>query len=67
MQILNTKSIISILILLEVAYSAQNDDSNKLSTFIPTNYFGECELYFRRPTAWGRELTVYAYNDVQKT
>ena len=67
MQFISIKSFISILILLEVAYSAQNDDKNKMSTFIPTNYFGECELYFRRPTTWGKELTVYAYNDAQKT
>ena len=66
-QNINTKLIISILILLKVAYSAQNDNNNKMSTFIPNNYFGECELYFRRPTTWGKELTVYAYNDVQKT
>ena len=67
MKFINIKLIFGILILLQVIYYAQSDDNNGRTKFTPTNYFGQCEFYFRRPKEWGKELTVYAFNEVQNT
>ena len=66
MQFLNLKSISCIIILLQPLFVYSTPD-NERTQFNPVNYFGECEFYFRKPQNWGRDLTVYAYNDDQNT
>ena len=63
------KSFCFIIILLQALfiYTIPDNENNEMSQFTPANYFGECEFYFRRPENWGRNLTVYAYNEAQNT